>query len=98
MYPLITSKMILQPIELLKGLDIKYGINDAFTLDAILVPDFGQTKFDNAILNLEPSNKDLMKTGRFFTEGTNLSTLETYFILEELGAPSNYLMWQQMKK
>jgi hypothetical protein len=24
--------------------------------------------------------------------------LETYFILEELGAPSNYLMWQQMKK
>jgi hypothetical protein len=36
------------------GLDIKYGINDSFTLDAILVPDFGQTKFDNAILNLEP--------------------------------------------
>jgi hypothetical protein len=28
MYPLITNKMILQPIELLKGLDIKYGIND----------------------------------------------------------------------
>jgi hypothetical protein len=27
MYPL--NKMILQPIELLKGLDIKYGINDA---------------------------------------------------------------------
>jgi hypothetical protein len=26
------------------GLDIKYGINDAFTLDAILIPDFGQTK------------------------------------------------------
>jgi hypothetical protein len=25
------------------GLDIKYGINDAFTLDAILIPDFGQT-------------------------------------------------------
>jgi hypothetical protein len=22
------------------GLDIKYGINDAFTLDAILIPDF----------------------------------------------------------
>src|SRR5690606_35071514 len=28
------------------GLDLKYGINDAFTLDMILVPDFGQTKFD----------------------------------------------------
>ena len=24
------------------GLDIKYGINDAFTLDAILIPDFRQ--------------------------------------------------------
>jgi hypothetical protein len=25
-----------------------------------------------------------MKTGRFFTEGTNLFNIETYFILEEL--------------
>jgi hypothetical protein len=58
-----------------------------FTLDAILVPDFGQTKFDNAILNLEPF-KDLMKTGRFLKE-LIYSTLETYFILEEL-EPSNY--------
>jgi hypothetical protein len=30
------------------GLDIKLKW-DSFTLDAILVPDFGQTKFDNAI-------------------------------------------------
>jgi hypothetical protein len=66
MYPLITSKMILQPIELLKGLDIKYGINDAFTLDAILVPDFGQTKFDNAILNLEPFEQRLDENRPFF--------------------------------
>jgi hypothetical protein len=35
-------------------LAIKYRINGSFTLDAILVPDFSQTKFDNAILNLEP--------------------------------------------
>ena len=40
--------------ELKGGLDVKYGINDAFTLDAILVPDFGQTKFDNVVLNLGP--------------------------------------------
>jgi hypothetical protein len=26
------------------GLDLKYRINDAFTLDMILIPDFGQTK------------------------------------------------------
>jgi hypothetical protein len=67
-------------------------------LDAILVPDFGQTKFDNAILNLEPSNKDLMKTGLFLQKELIYSTLETYFILEELGAHQIHLMWQQMKK
>jgi hypothetical protein len=37
-----------------RRLDIKYGINDAFTLDAILIPDFGQTKYDDQILNLGP--------------------------------------------
>ncbi|MFV8373814.1 DUF5916 domain-containing protein [Flavobacterium sp. LB1P62] len=54
------------------GLDIKYGINDSFTLDAILVPDFGQTKFDNAILNLEPFEQKLDENRPFFTEGTDL--------------------------
>jgi hypothetical protein len=65
MYPLITNKMILQPIELLKGLDIKYGINDAFTLTPF-VPDFGQTKFDNAILNLEPFEQRLDENRPFY--------------------------------
>jgi hypothetical protein len=54
------------------GLDLKYGINDSFTLDAILVPDFGQTKFDNAILNLLPFEQRFEENRPFFTEGTNL--------------------------
>jgi hypothetical protein len=58
--------------ELKGGLDIKYGINDAFTLDAILVPDFGQTKFDNAILNLGPFEQQFNENRPFFTEGTDL--------------------------
>jgi hypothetical protein len=66
------------------GLDIKYGINDA--LDAILVPDFGQTKFDNAILNLEPFEQRLDENRPFFLQELIYSTLETYFILEELGS------------
>ena len=32
------------------GVDLKYGLTDAFTLDMVLIPDFGQTKFDNKIL------------------------------------------------
>ena len=61
------------------GLDIKYGINDSFTLDAILVPDFGQTKFDNAILNLEPFEQKLNENRPFFTEGTNLFNIGNLF-------------------
>ncbi|WP_264519678.1 carbohydrate binding family 9 domain-containing protein [Flavobacterium sp. N1994] len=54
------------------GLDIKYGINDAFTLDAILIPDFGQTKFDNVELNLGPYQQLFNENRAFFTEGTDL--------------------------
>jgi len=54
------------------GMDIKYGINDSFTLDAILVPDFGQTKFDNVELNLGPFEQQFNENRPFFTEGTDL--------------------------
>ena len=36
------------------GMDIKYGISNNFTLDATLIPDFGQVAFDNKELNLSP--------------------------------------------
>ena len=58
--------------ELKGGLDVKYGINDAFTLDVILIPDFGQTKFDNVILNLGPFEQQFNENRPFFTEGTDL--------------------------
>jgi hypothetical protein len=32
-----------------------------------LIPDFGQTKFDNAILNLEPFEQRLDENRPFFT-------------------------------
>jgi len=67
------------------GLDIKYGINDAFTLDAILVPDFGQTKFDNAILNLEPFEQKLDENRPFFTEGTELFSKGGLFYSRRIG-------------
>jgi hypothetical protein len=67
------------------GMDIKYGINDAFTLDAILVPDFGQTKFDNAILNLEPFEQQLNENRPFFTEGTELFSKGNLFYSRRIG-------------
>ena len=36
------------------GLDLKYGLNDAFTLDMTLIPDFGQVISDKQLLNLSP--------------------------------------------
>lgn len=72
------------------GMDIKYGINDAFTLDAILVPDFGQTKFDNAILNLEPFEQQLNENRPFFTEATDLFAKGGLFYSRRIGGePTN---------
>ena len=73
------------------GLDIKYGINDSFTLDAILVPDFGQTKFDNAILNLTPFEQLLSENRPFFTEGTDLFSKGGLFYSRRIGGQSNFV-------
>lgn len=58
--------------QLKGGMDIKYGINDSFTLDVILVPDFGQTAFDNVVLNLGPFEQQFNENRPFFTEGTDI--------------------------
>jgi hypothetical protein len=71
------------------GLDIKYGISDAFTLDAILVPDFGQTKFDDVVLNLGPFEQQFVENRPFFTEGTDLFNKGGLFYSRRIGgAPS----------
>jgi hypothetical protein len=36
------------------GMDVKYGLNESFTLDMTLIPDFGQVQSDNQVLNLSP--------------------------------------------
>ena len=75
------------------GLDIKYGINDAFTLDAILIPDFGQTKFDEKILNLGPFQQQFNENRPFFTEGTDLFSKGNLFYSRRIGgSPSTYIV------
>lgn len=73
------------------GMDIKYGINDSFTLDAILIPDFGQTAFDNVILNLGPFEQQFNENRPFFTEGTDLFSKGNLLYTRRIGgAPSAY--------
>ncbi|CAA9197323.1 DUF5916 domain-containing protein [Flavobacterium collinsii] len=67
------------------GMDIKYGINDAFTLDAILIPDFGQTKYDDQILNLGPFEQQFNENRAFFTEGTDLFNKGNMFYSRRIG-------------
>lgn len=73
------------------GIDIKYGINDAFTLDAILVPDFGQTKFDNIELNTSAFEQIFTEQRPFFTEGIDLFSKGDLFYSRRIGGePSTY--------
>ena len=75
--------------EIKGGLDVKYGISDAFTLDAILVPDFGQTKFDNVELYLGPFEQQFSENRPFFTEGTDLFSKGDLLYTRRIGqAPS----------
>ena len=46
-------------------MDLKYGLSSSFTLDASLIPDFGQVSFDNVELNLGLLSNNSLKTGPF---------------------------------
>ena len=67
------------------GLDLKYGLTDAFTLDMVLIPDFGQTRFDDKILNLGPFEQIFNENRPFFTEGTDLFNKGGLFYSRRIG-------------
>lgn len=68
------------------GMDVKYGINQALTLDMTLIPDFGQVQSDNRILNLSPFEVKYNEYRPFFTEGTELFNKGGYFYSRRIGA------------
>ncbi len=72
------------------GLDVKYGINESFTLDATLVPDFGQTAFDDLVLNLGPFETQYEEKRAFFTEGTELFRKGNLFYSRRVGGQPIY--------
>lgn len=71
------------------GMDLKYGLSDSFTLDATLIPDFGQAAFDEITLNLGPFEQTFEEQRQFFTEGTELFNKGNLFFSRRVGgAPS----------
>ncbi|MFC2151992.1 DUF5916 domain-containing protein, partial [Bacteroidota bacterium] len=72
------------------GLDLKWGINKSFTLDMILIPDFGQVQSDDEILNLSPYEIRYDEKRSFFTEGTELFNKGGIFYSRRIGSsPKN---------
>ena len=71
------------------GMDIKYGINESFTMDMTLVPDFGQVQSDNVILNLTPFEQQFNENRPFFTEGTELFNKAGIFYSRRVGSTPN---------
>jgi len=67
------------------GMDLKYGINQAFTLDATLIPDFGQVQSDTQVLNLTPFEVKYNEYRPFFTEGTELFSKGNLFYSRRIG-------------
>lgn len=73
------------------GMDVKYGISDAFTLDMTLIPDFGQVQSDNQVLNISPFEVRFNENRAFFTEGTELFNKGNLFYSRRIGStPLHY--------
>ncbi len=73
------------------GLDLKYGLNESFTLDATLIPDFGQVISDNVVNNISPFELLFKENRQFFTEGTELFNKAGIFYSRRIGkTPTGY--------
>ncbi len=73
------------------GLGLKYGINESFTLDMTLLPDFSQVRSDNVVKNLSPFEIQYNEQRPFFTEGTDLFDLGGIFYSRRIGkTPSDF--------
>ncbi len=79
------------------GMDLKYGINQSYTLDMTLVPDFSQVQSDNTILNLTPFEIKYDERRQFFTEGTDMFNKAGIFYSRRIGStPSGYSSLQSL--
>lgn len=73
------------------GMDVKYGLNESFTLDMTLIPDFGQVRSDDRLLNLSPFEVRFDERRPFFTEGTDLFNKGDVFYSRRIGGtPQGY--------
>ncbi|HEX6889759.1 MAG TPA: DUF5916 domain-containing protein [Chryseolinea sp.] len=75
-----------QKFSLTGGMDLKYGINESFTVDVSLIPDFSQVQSDNVVLNLSAYEVRYAENRQFFTEGTELFDKGSLFYSRRVGS------------
>ncbi len=79
------------------GLDLKYGINESFTLDMMVIPDFGQIQSDDKKLNLSPYELYYSEKRQFFTEGTELFQRGNIFYSRRIGSEPKFSVYNSLK-
>lgn len=67
------------------GADIKYGIDERFTLDMTLLPDFSQVQSDNKVKNISAFETIYDEKRPFFKEGTSLFSKGKLFYSRRIG-------------
>jgi len=67
------------------GLDLKYGINESFTLDMSLLPDFSQVQSDNQVKNLSAFEVVYSEQRPFFLEAVDLFAKGDLFYSRRIG-------------
>jgi len=73
------------------GMDLKYGLNESFTIDATLLPDFTQVQSDNVVKNLGAFEQQFQEQRPFFQESTDLFQKGELFYSRRIGRrPSGY--------
>lgn len=72
------------------GMDLKYGISESFTLDMMLIPDFGQIQSDDKELNLSPYELYYSEKRQFFTEGMELFDRGGVFYSRRIGSTPKF--------
>ena len=67
------------------GMDIKWGINESYTMDMTLIPDFSNVRTDPQVLNLTPFEIQFQEFRPFFTEGLDLFDRGELFYSRRIG-------------
>jgi len=77
--------------QLRGGMDLRWGLNESYTVDMMLIPDFGQVQSDDQVLNLSPFEIRYDEKRQFFTEGTEMFDKCGIFYSRRVGSmPRNY--------